>query len=133
MNSTENQTLIWYEDDPFQYATPKALASVSNENRKILRDAGIDNFKDITNIRILWLTRDVVMHKDELKLVRVNNFHELPKNVSIYEFLGKPVFRQRQTFINSWGPMVSRSLCLMGTKYCLHVPPLRFIETRTKW
>jgi len=54
--------------------------------------------------------------------------------MSYVEFLSSSVYRDRRSYINSWGPLVSRPLCIwaagtprLSAKTCVHQSPTNLL------
>eukprot|EP00746_Dinoflagellata_sp_MGD_P146856 gnl/MRDRNA2_/MRDRNA2_79278_c0_seq1.p1 gnl/MRDRNA2_/MRDRNA2_79278_c0~~gnl/MRDRNA2_/MRDRNA2_79278_c0_seq1.p1 ORF type:complete len:586 (+),score=82.95 gnl/MRDRNA2_/MRDRNA2_79278_c0_seq1:137-1894(+) len=106
---TSKLMLEWFEMDTAQTILQNTFLKLPVNARSALVAAGVTGFNEITNITIVWKTRDLVLVDGDLK--RSSKSYEVPEGMSTYDFQTTFLFQDRMTQINSWGPLVSKGIC----------------------
>jgi len=124
---TDNAMAIVLEHDMVAIWLPLVYQNLNQPVRYSLRDAGIYSFVDIENIQIEWRIRNQYLKDGRFK-PQVMSF-QVPRTMPFLNFTSSAVYRDRQSYINSWGPLVSRTICftpVLSAKFCTHANLLNF-------
>lgn len=129
---SDDRLLIIVENDPGHHILPLVHGLLKQSARDSLN---ISSFVDIRNIMVEWRFKNQYLEMNYFK-PRVMSFF-LPCEMSVIDFSQSSAYRDRHSYVNSWGPLVARPLCLgiLGTsvslsaKLCPHFNPLNLLFT----
>jgi len=109
----------WYESDHVQTSFSMSLIFHSTQSRKLLKENGIDDYRDPKNILIVWRTHDFCVSGSESAHVATEV--EVPSSMSAIQFRQGTAFQNRQHRINQFGPLVSFRFCPMFLSGKMHI------------
>jgi len=124
---SKNDRLIVKDRDKAQLMMPLGFESMSEPIKDSFRRAGVHSLVDIKDVQILWRVQN--WHLINGTFVPKVKVYQVPRNMPFMEWAHSSTFLDQLMYMNSWGPLVSRGVCVMpgaGTilnvfaSYCDH-------------
>jgi len=126
--------VIWYESDPTHLGLPKLLAELPSTTKKLINAQGlyVEELREPKNLLIVWRIRDFCI-SDKSYDYNVIREYDLPSDVTAQNFATTQMFRDRESAISQWGPLISFRFCpspyagktfILTQSWCDHVSTL---------